>query len=214
MKKFNVLTTYYLREAIDKRKQANEALRAKAKKALRRTVLALVVTCGSFLLVVVCSILVVKKISAWYDTHTLVVKKPIEVYVKKNKIVNVTKREPEVKVVGVEDAQKMIEESGNPDIASYIFEKFGNTYGAVALAVFKAESGLREDAFNINTNGTIDVGVTMINSVHFSKEGCSLKEVATWKGNIDCAYGIFEAHGKKFDAWVAYTRNMHLAHME
>lgn len=192
MKKFNVLTTQYIKEAVDKRKLSNEALRAKARKALRRTILALVVTCGSFLLVVVCSILVVKKISAWYDTHTLVVKRPIEVYVKKNKIVNILKREPEVKVVGVEDAQKLIEESGNSDIATMICAEDWNC--AIALAIAKCESTLNEQTIAYEPNGTFSLGIFQINSVQFSRVE-NIGELLTAETNIKVAKAIYDEQG-------------------
>src|SRR3990167_8763827 len=46
----------------------------------------------------------------------------------------------------------------------YICEKFGTYECKTALAIAKAESGMREEAVNINANDTIDVGVFQVNS--------------------------------------------------
>ena len=93
----------------------------------------------------------------------------------------------------------------------YICEKFGTYECKTALAIAKAESGMREEAFNINTNNTIDVGVYQINSIHFTKPGCSLKEIVIAEKNVDCAYTIWKASG--WNPWVAFTRGSYLGHL-
>lgn len=89
------------------------------------------------------------------------------------------------------------------DIEEEILRVFGEQDFKVARAIAKAESGLREHAFHANDNGSIDLGVFQINSVHYNKEGCSMNEVVTYKGNIKCAYSIYKEQG--FSPWVAYT---------
>jgi hypothetical protein len=90
-----------------------------------------------------------------------------------------------------------------------IYEVFGEEDGRVMYAIAQAESGLREDAYNTyNSNGTIDLGLLQINSVHFHKEGCDPKKLMEYKGNIDCGYKIFKSSG--FGAWSAYNSGAYL----
>lgn len=140
-----------------------------------------------------------------------------ERYLKFNKVISVTLKYPfEIKA---REKAKVVEKKiilDYPDeidtpIEQYICEKFGAYDCKTALAVFKAESGLREDAVNINTNGTIDVGIAQINSVHFKKPGCSLKEIADMYKNVDCAYTIWKASG--WSPWVAFNKGSYLSHL-
>lgn len=98
------------------------------------------------------------------------------------------------------------------DIEKYICSKFDPIDCRIALAVARAESGMREDAVNINTNGTIDIGIYQINSVHFGKQGCSLKDVVDQYKNVDCAYSIWLEQG--WNPWVAYTSGSYLERVE
>lgn len=102
---------------------------------------------------------------------------------------------------------------GLTDIETLICQKWDIYDCQIALAVAKGE-GLNHpvDGFNINTNGTIDVGIFRINSIHFNKEGCSLAEVITVEGNINCAYKIWEKSG--WNAWVAYTNGSFQKHLK
>ena len=139
-------------------------------------------------------------VSGWFDTHTIKYNKVLEVIVRKP--IEITERKAEVREI-----IKVINEIPNPvdlktDTEKYIYEVFGIENYKLAIAIARAESGLREEAFNVNTNGSIDIGVFQINSVHFKKAGCSLKEVSTVKGNVDCAYSIFKTSG--FNPWVAW----------
>ena len=82
-------------------------------------------------------------------------------------------------------------------------QRFDNTNCRIAIAIMKAESNGDNTAFNINTNGTIDLGLFQINSIHYKTKGCSLQEVSTIKGNIDCAYSIFKKSG--WSAWSSFN---------
>jgi len=82
----------------------------------------------------------------------------------------------------------------------------------IALGVAQAESGFREDAININDNGTIDVGIFQINSVHFKQEGCTLQDVVYQNKNVECAYKIFKASG--WSAWTAWKSGSYLAEVK
>lgn len=87
-----------------------------------------------------------------------------------------------------------------------IIRVFGND-SRTALAVAKAESGLRCTARNENTNGTADHSVFQINDVH-KKRG----NLDDCEENIKIAYKIFKEQGG-FQAWVAYLRGRHLVFM-
>jgi len=153
---------------------------------------------------------ILKAITGWYDTHTIEFKQPVEVVF--NKPIQVQERKVEVKEI-----VQVMESIPHPsdlktDTELYIYEVFGIENYKIAIAIARAESGLREDAININTNDTIDVGVFQINQVHFKKEGCSLKEISDMKGNVDCAFQIYEASG--WNPWVAYNSGSFTAHIK
>lgn len=160
-----------------------------------------------------------KQVALWVNYHEFVFPERLVVFeLKVNKPFEIKEREMQAPIFMVEakyeDLDEAIKSTGDKqDVAKYICDKWGVTNCRTAIAVAKAESGLREEAININDNNTIDVGTFQINSVHFSKEGCSLKEVSTWKGNVDCAYQIYESHGKSFNPWVAYWKGSYLAQM-
>lgn len=69
----------------------------------------------------------------------------------------------------------------------------------LALAVATAENGTHAcDRTHINNNGTIDIGIFQINSIHAHKGNLS-----DCKENVRVAYQIFKVSG--FRAWVAYN---------
>lgn len=91
------------------------------------------------------------------------------------------------------------------DVISYIRckgEELGvsNQNIMTMIRIAKCESGLRENAYNVNTNKTIDGGVFQINSVH----KVPLKVVFDYEANIDYAYKLFLAQG--FNPWSASKR--------
>ncbi len=76
----------------------------------------------------------------------------------------------------------------------------------VALAVAKAESGLRCEAYHFNSNGTVDHSVFQLNDVH------------KWRGNLnDCkenikiAYQIYQE--QNFRPWVVYQTGSYLKYL-
>lgn len=84
------------------------------------------------------------------------------------------------------------------EITEYIVKKFepeGRQVAVKALACFISESGLRNNAVGVNKNGTNDVGVAQINSIH----GMSTEDRMDYKKNIDKAYQIYKSRGWK--AW-------------
>jgi len=154
-----------------------------------------------FILLGTTTFTLVRAVNSWFDSHELVFNKVISVELKKP--IEIKKREIEtreiVKVIGEIPEPKDLETNAE----KYIFEKFGIEDYKIAISIAKAESGLREDAININTNSTIDVGIFQINSIHFKKEFCTLKDVATMKGNVDCAYEIYKQQG--WSPWVVWN---------
>lgn len=71
-----------------------------------------------------------------------------------------------------------------------------NAYGIDAQALVKigyVESRYNQGAIRHNKNGTIDVGMFQVNSVHWSKE-CKGLDVTTLQGNADCAAKLIAGH--------------------
>lgn len=165
---------------------------------------------GTFLIACGFAYSILRAVNEWYASHELVF----------NKVVSITIRKPiEIKErqIPTKEIVKVVEQVPEPqdlqtDVEKYIYQVFGIEDYKVALAVAKSESGLREDAININDNGTIDVGTFQINSVHFKQEGCSLKEVATMKGNVDCAYKLYKQSG--WNPWVAFNKGSFISKLK
>ena len=148
--------------------------------------------------------------NSWYETHRFVFRAPVEM--RFNKPVVVEERKPEAGEI-----IRLIETIPAPqdlvdDVDKYIYEVFGIEHYRMAIAVSKCEGYYHPaDGFNTNPNGSIDVGKMRINSVNFKTSGCSLLEVATPRGNIDCGYKIWDrADGEEgnqkgsFEPWVGF----------
>ena len=110
-------------------------------------------------------------------------------------------------------------------IEQYICEKWGVYDCKLAIAVAKAEGLIYKDgelvvdAVNINTNNTIDIGIFQINTVHFKKAECKLKDMVDPYKNVDCAYNIWDGADKVmgnkkggFGAWVAFNTGRYANH--
>lgn len=92
-----------------------------------------------------------------------------------------------------------------------IEEKIAKTFPEnpkVMIAVFKAESGLNPMAVNINKNGSVDIGVAQINSVH-KKDQLELFDVDK---NLAVAREIYEKQG--IMAWYAFQNGSYLKHLK
>jgi len=81
---------------------------------------------------------------------------------------------------------------------SYIEKKFGKD-ARIALAIVSAESSWNEEAVNKNKNGSIDVGLFQVNSIH----GYDIEDLKDPFYNIDIAYKIFKRDSWK--AWATYN---------
>lgn len=147
----------------------------------------------------------IRAASAFFDNNRLVFNQVLEVKV--SSPISILKREP-IKIVEILDYPGEV----TTPIEKYICDTFGLLNCRLALAVAKAEGLNHEpDEFNLNPNNTIDVGFFRINSVHFKQDGCSLAEVITPKGNVDCAYKIWKEQG--WSPWVSYKNGSYLAHI-
>jgi hypothetical protein len=155
------------------------------------------------------------RVAIWVNYHEFVfADKIVEFHLSFNRPITIVERKPDIieVYVGQDELNKMVAESENPGIAEYIVRKFGPVEGIKALAIAKAESGLREDAMNLNEGRSLDYGIFQINSIHWSKPGCALKDLVDPYKNVDCAYQIYEQQG--FSPWVAYWNNSYLAFLK
>jgi hypothetical protein len=145
-------------------------------------------------------------VAHWFDRNRLVFHAPIEIAFFQP--VRVEERKPEIIV-----ERFQLDYPGEIDtpIKKYICDKFGPFECKTALAVFTAESGLREDAFNVNGNGSFDYGIGQVNSIHHKKPGCSMKELVDQYKNVDCAFTIWESSG--WGAWVAFNNSNFKTHL-
>lgn len=99
------------------------------------------------------------------------------------------------------------------EVERAICEKFGVKNCQVALAVSEAEnSGRNFEAWNFNTNGTLDVGLFQVNQTHWDTEYCpyGLHELTTMEPNIECAYNIWDradgVEGNNEGKWSPWTQ--------
>jgi hypothetical protein len=136
-------------------------------------------------------------VNKFFDSHYFIFNPPVVVKFQRP-IELKTRKIPEPQVI-----QIVVNYPGSIDtpIKKYICDTFTTYNCNIALAVANAE-GLNHpaDGFNINDNGTIDVGIFRINSVHFNRPGCELKNITDAYKNIDCAYSIFKEQG-----WTPWT---------
>ena len=76
------------------------------------------------------------------------------------------------------------------------------------VAVALAESGGNPSAVNRNTNGSIDVGLMQINSIHGYKEA----EMKIPSRNMAAAWSI-SGEGRNWKPWVAFNTGAYLLHI-
>jgi hypothetical protein len=145
------------------------------------------------------------KVALWFDSNKLTVKSPIVVTTQR--VVTV---EPRVdKVLSPIVVIDYPDEVDTP-LKQYICEKFGLMDCKMALAIASAESGLKCNAININTNGTVDLGVFQLNSIHLQKEGdWTVANMGDCYKNVDLAYELWLEQG--WTPWVAYLTGAYLS---
>jgi hypothetical protein len=89
-------------------------------------------------------------------------------------------------------------------VEQYICEVFGNFNCQVALAIMEAESGGNPEAWNANTNGTLDVGLWQINSINWKTCDMTMSELLDPYNSTDCAKIIYDRAGG-WTPWVVYN---------
>jgi len=148
-----------------------------------------------------------KTLNAWFDHH----------YLQFNKTLTVELAWPveaKEREYPTEELARILEEIPAPedlksDEEKAIYEVFGLEDYRFAIAIARAESGLRRGAFNRSSD---DVGLFQINWVHWSpdspsyKEECDLSLISTLEGNARCAYRLFTDSG--WGPWVVYTKGI------
>lgn len=145
------------------------------------------------------AVALLRGVNRFFDGHYFQFNRVVELTL--NKPIEIKRREvisPIVEYVRLLDYPDDID----TDLERYICEKFGQYECKTALAVAKSESKLQEGAFHVNSNGTVDIGIFQINSIHFGRSGCSLKEIASAQGNVDCAYSLWSEQG--WHPWVVF----------
>lgn len=147
----------------------------------------------------------------WGANNRFIFQKPVELKVQKPYRIEKIKPK-EILSPLAKEAERPIDEL--KPIERKIVEKWGLQYGYIALAVFRCESGLREDAINWDTK---DVGIAQINlptwkDVVEKEFGYTTKDLLDADKNLEVAYWIWDrADGKigdgkgKFDDWVAFS---------
>ena len=78
---------------------------------------------------------------------------------------------------------------------------------ATARAVCLSESNGNSNAYNVNTNGTVDKGIMQINSCHADLIGD--KDLYDPQVNMDIAYQIYRGSGWR--AWSSYNSGAYIA---
>lgn len=154
----------------------------------------------------------INKIALWTQHNKIMFQFPVVV----RKMVWVEKiGEPQILSPLAEMQNETAEVNSYPegvdtDIEKYICDKWGIADCKMALAIAKAESGIRCDAIGINKNGTADIGVFQLNTVHMNKGGdWTLANMADCYKNVDLAYELYEQQGYK--PWVVYNNGWVLA---
>lgn len=86
-----------------------------------------------------------------------------------------------------------------------------NINASVLQSIGKHESGLKATAINRNTNGTVDVGVMQINSIHFPElKSYGISPTALWEPCTNVMVGAFllaksiKKYGNTWEAVGAY----------
>lgn len=109
-----------------------------------------------------------------------------------------------VSIVEVAEAKTEVKEKT-------IEEKIAETFPenpAVMIAIAKAESGMNPLSAHINTNGTRDIGLMQVNSVH----GHDDLEMFDVDKNLKAARAVYDKQG--ITAWSTFNNGSYLKHLK
>ena len=151
--------------------------------------------------------LIIYTVSQWFDTHKIVFNQPVKVKI----IAPIEIKERKAQVIEKKMVLDYPEEIDTP-IEKYICDKFGIYDCKTALAIVKAESGFNEQAFNANSNDSVDLGCWQINFPTHLKT-ITPSDALDCEKATDWAYEKYKRDGS-FNAWVAYTSGSYLARLE
>lgn len=136
-------------------------------------------------------------VSSWFDSNRIVFES-----------LQVNVRMPSVRVEKrpiISPIVQVMYDYGNVEvdtpIKEYVCQKFGEDC-RIALAVVQCESGWNENAYNINTNGTVDASIWMLNSIHWDRFGGITKITDSYYAT-DVAHQLYTEAGGTFTPWVA-----------
>jgi hypothetical protein len=146
------------------------------------------------------------KINSFFEKYRLVFQPPIKIKIQPPILV----KKRETKIIYIQEFTNSLPKPETP-IEKYICEKFKSDC-QLALAVAKAESGMKEEEIGVNRDGSIDMGIFQINSVHWSKNGCNPKSLLDAYKNVDCAYQIWKSSG--WNPWVTFQSGKWLSVVE
>ena len=148
--------------------------------------------------------LIIYAVSTWFDTHKIIFNQPVRVKV----VSPIVIQERKDKVI---EKKMVVSYPGEIDtpIKKYICDKFGVYDCKVALAIVQAESGFNEQAFNANSNDSVDLGCWQINFPTHLKT-ISPSDALDCEKATDWAYEKYKRDGN-FNAWVAYTSGSYIA---
>lgn len=78
------------------------------------------------------------------------------------------------------------------ELRIYIRNKFGIENAKTVYALIKCESGWNPEAYNHNTNGSLDIGLMQINSINWEMVGMGIAELTDPYKNVDAGYVIWD----------------------
>lgn len=160
-------------------------------------------------------------VADWGAENQLVFDWPIHVTF--SKIVKVVKREQEVILSPLAEEVISTTEHDLSPVEQKIVDKWGVRYGYIAVAIFRCESGLRNDAVNW---GSGDVGIAQIHVADWLDDaerefGYTLVDLFDADKNLDVAYYIWDIDNGvlgdnigSFNDWVVFNNHSYIGCME
>jgi hypothetical protein len=145
-------------------------------------------------------------VAKWFDSNKIIFTRPMEV--KFNQPIRIVKRETEIlKETLITSYPGEID----TPIKKYICDKFGPYDCKIALSIVAAESSFKEEAINVNTNGTVDFGCWQVNSIHL-KKGILIKDLLDCQKATDWIYdNLYKTQG--WTPWVVFNTGAFKAHL-